>query len=273
MVGAALVQVLPNAADVAAGVGTPAHLHQLRVGLRRLRTAMRLFGEASDPRLPRWEEGLARLFTQLGAARDRDVLAATVVPMLQGAGAPWSELPPATAAEEPAAVLRAADSVRLLLELLAFAHSPAPAADPGAAPAAPLSGQLLAPLRRLHQRLRSDAKTFLQVEDESRHRTRKRAKRLRYGLEFASSLLRPKPLRRYLDRLRVVQDALGAHNDLCVAEQVFRDQAAAEPRAWFAVGWLLATRTARLPAAAAALRRLDKLPKPADGLPGRRAAA
>ncbi|MDE2455893.1 MAG: CYTH domain-containing protein, partial [Burkholderiales bacterium] len=46
----ALAQVLPNAAEVAGASAEAEHLHQLRVGLRRLRTALRLFGPWSgDP--------------------------------------------------------------------------------------------------------------------------------------------------------------------------------------------------------------------------------
>jgi CHAD domain-containing protein len=270
MVDAALAQVLPNAADVAGGVGSPAHLHQLRVGLRRLRSALRLFGADGDPRLAGWEERLRDLFSRLGVARDRDVLAASILPALERAGAPWVGLPPATRADDPGGVLRQAGSSRLLLELVAFARSPAPPAEAGAAPAPPLSAQLLPRLRRLHERLRADASSFLQVDDESRHRARKRAKRLRYGLEFASSLLAPKAFRRYVDTLRAAQDALGDYNDLCVAEQAFRDQLAAEPRAWFAVGWLIGARTERLPAVAAALGGLGKFPPPAVGARRRR---
>jgi triphosphatase len=43
IVRAALAQILPNAAELASGSGGSDHLHQLRVGLRRLRSALRLF--------------------------------------------------------------------------------------------------------------------------------------------------------------------------------------------------------------------------------------
>jgi inorganic triphosphatase YgiF len=261
MVGAALDQVLPNAADVAGGVGTPAHLHQLRVGLRRLRSALRVFGDPADARLAVWQAQLGELFGRLGAARDRDVLAASLLPALERAGAPWAALPPATAGDDAGMALREPACTRLLLDLLAFSRAPRQDGPAGGAEADPLSVQLHPRLRRLHRRLRQEARDFLQIDDEARHRARKRAKRLRYGLEFAASVLPAAQVRRYLARLRKAQDALGDYNDLCVAEQAFREQVTDEPRAWYAVGWLVATRTERLPATAAALGDLGSFPE------------
>jgi triphosphatase len=101
MVGACLAQVLPNAADVAAGVGTSEHLHQLRVGLRRLRCALRMFGDVSRATDPAWSSALATLFSSLGATRDADVLAQTVLPELRRGAAPRSNCPGAPASMTP----------------------------------------------------------------------------------------------------------------------------------------------------------------------------
>lgn len=49
---AALDKVLGNASEVGAGSGDEEHVHQLRIGLRRLRTALRELGplaEGADP--------------------------------------------------------------------------------------------------------------------------------------------------------------------------------------------------------------------------------
>ncbi|RYY58770.1 MAG: inorganic triphosphatase, partial [Comamonadaceae bacterium] len=56
---------------------------------------------------------------------------------------------------------------------------------------------------------------------------------------------------RYLARLRPAQDALGAFNDEAVALVLYRDVAARDAAAWFAVGWY----TARQPAGARACRK------------------
>jgi inorganic triphosphatase YgiF len=80
---AALGQVLANAA-VLADAGLPAlderdeYLRQCRIGLRRLRTVLRVLAcpEASTLQAdPAWEAALAEVFRRLGLQRDRDALA------------------------------------------------------------------------------------------------------------------------------------------------------------------------------------------------------
>lgn len=255
MLAAALAVTLPAAAAVAAGGHDVEDLHQLRVGLRRLRTALRLFGDASPAVDAAWLPALAAVFDALGAARDRDALAESLAPALQAAGAPLAQLPPAPEGDDgPARRLRAADVNRLWLALAAFAGGAAAEGDP------PLAGRLPALLGRLHRQLVRDARHFAEVDDAQRHRTRRRVKRLRYAIDAVAALCPGKAVRRYLERLQRAQEALGTYNDLCVAQQAFRAHADGDPRAWFAVGWLQARRGAQVAEAAKALRRLARAP-------------
>ncbi|MBK6854577.1 MAG: CYTH and CHAD domain-containing protein [Burkholderiales bacterium] len=263
MVGACLDQVLPNASAVAGGVGEPEHLHQARVGLRRLRTALRVFGAWSDAMQGQWPAQAAALFARLGAARDRDVLVAALLPQLRQAGAPAGlEIDTAAAADvdDAAAALREPAAGALWIELMSFAHgSPAgPATD------APfdLSRLALPLVDRLQRRLHVDASNFGALDDVQRHTTRKRLKRLRYALELVGSLCRPKALRRSLKRLQPAQAALGDYNDLVVAAEFCQAWADREPHAWFVVGWCAAKQTQALSHATAVLAEF----KPAHGL-------
>lgn len=253
MVGAGLAHLLPNFGAVAAGTGRPEHLHQLRVALRRLRTALQVFGGWSADVEAGWAPALADLFDALGAARDLDALSERLLPALRAAGAPWTELAPSMASPaEPAQALQAAAVQRLLLALLAFAgRSPAPAAGPLVEHARPL-------LRRLHRQVLRDGEAFASLDDEARHRMRRRVKRLRYSVEFLASLWPAREVRRYLARVAPAQDALGLFNDLCIAQRAFAAAVDQEPRAWFAVGWLQAQRAEPIAAAARALRRLGR---------------
>lgn len=69
-----LAHALPNWSEVASGNSAGEPVHQLRVALRRLRTAQRFF--AGWPGVPAvaWSEAAAALFRALGSLRDRDVL-------------------------------------------------------------------------------------------------------------------------------------------------------------------------------------------------------
>jgi len=261
IVSACLAQVLPNSAEFAAGVGGPEHLHQTRVGLRRLRSALRVFGDWSAAVDAAWQPALAELFGRLGTARDRDVLAASLLPELRAAGAPFTELPPDPSSDAAAEALRAPQCGKLLLELIAFAHGAAPpASDPGQEQKAAVSALARPRTQRMHRQLKKDAAVFLTLDDTMRHRTRKRLKRLRYSVEFVAALYPQKAVRRYLAQLRPAQDALGQYNDLMVAEAAFRAQIEHDARAWFALGWLAARRAQLLDVASQALERLAKAP-------------
>ena len=232
VVGNCLTQVLGNASDIAHESDTaPEQLHQLRVGLRRLRTALRELGPLSDEAAPHWGEALGRLFGRLGSARDRDALAQTLLPALHQAGAAGLELPRIEAEPAAQAALRETETTLLWLQLLAFA------AGSGA------SEQAFAPavserLARLLKQVRRDAAQFGELDDTTRHRLRKRVKRLRYLSEFAAGLFRAKRVKRFLERLAPAQEALGAFNDVCVARALFEHAPPEDRMAVFALGWL-----------------------------------
>lgn len=250
IVGNCLQQVLGNASDLAHEAGTePEHLHQLRVGLRRLRSALRDLGP-SVPEVPaHWDEALAMLFGRLGSARDRDALAATLLPALRQAGAQGLELPviePEPAAQQ--ALLEPATTL-LWLQLVAFAAGTQTAGQPFGAAARQ-------PLQRLLKQVRRDAAAFDALDDEARHRLRKRVKRLRYLSEFAAGAFRPRRVQAFLKRLAPAQEALGAFNDVCVARALFKDAADDDPMAMFALGWLAHERDDVIARCTRALRRL-----------------
>jgi CHAD domain-containing protein len=93
-------------------------------------------------------------------------------------------------------------------------------------------------LYKWHRRVLTDGLQFEQLHIESKHDLRKRAKRLRYGLQFSESLLPGKKLKNYRRSLAKVQDILGEMNDLYVAREKFEHLRQGQPSAWFAVGWI-----------------------------------
>ena len=268
MVGMCLAQVLPNAAEVAPGAGTAEHLHQLRVGLRRMRCALRVFGDWCTATDTAWSSALAGLFARLGAARDADVLAELVLPELRRAAAPFAELPSGARDDDPADALRSVVCNELLLELIGFAHgTAAPQGKRAEAAKSQIVGLARTRIRRMQRQLQRDAAAFTTLDDTLRHRACKRFKRLRYSVEFVASLFSSSAVKRCLNRVRAAQEILGRYNDLTVAEQAFRAQLARDPQAWYAVGWLAAQRAQWVPTAAKALSRLAKTP---HDWPGRR---
>lgn len=120
-------QIIRNAATLAEvdtlGVypgGRPEHLHQLRVAMRRLRSAWRLMDGSITPPPASVVKGARKLFGQSGQGRDQDVLIGTVLPMLQRAGMPAIALPDEASDFDAQAFAAGPEFQRWLLDTLAW---------------------------------------------------------------------------------------------------------------------------------------------------------
>ncbi|ARP89226.1 hypothetical protein CAL14_02045 [Bordetella genomosp. 9] len=116
-------------------------------------------------------------------------------------------------------------------------------------------------LRKWHAHVLREGRRFAELDIPSRHDLRKRAKRLRYGLSFAESLLPPHKTRDYRRRLAAVQDVLGEINDLAVAHDLYRQWSSRHPQAWFALGWISARQEKLIAEAEHAFAKLGQAKK------------
>lgn len=259
VVAACLAQILPNASEVAAGSDDAEHIHQLRVGIRRLRTSLRELDALGAGFDPAWEAPLVAAFRALGAHRDAEVATGTVAPGLQAAHAPEIVLPDDTSdAPSPGTVVRSPGFQAALVGLIGFAAQPLP--EDGMPPA-DARRHLRERLSALHDRACKDGKRFDTLDVDARHAVRKRLKRLRYLAEFVAPLFDEARAARYLKRIAPAQDALGRANDEQVALDVYRAAAASDPRAWFAVGWLSAKQAEGVQTSRRALRKMGDAPR------------
>lgn len=96
------------------------HVHQLRVGIRRLRSALSSFRPWIPAPPAALIDALRRLFARLGEARDADVLDSGVVHELRTAGAPELAAAPVAEAPDPALVIGETTTQQLLLDWLAW---------------------------------------------------------------------------------------------------------------------------------------------------------
>lgn len=120
-----LAHVACNAIGIADG--DPAlcvdHVHQLRVGIRRLRSALRSFdGWAPQPPAALLAEARG-LFAALGASRDSAVLDSGVVKELEKVGAPKLAVTAAAGGPDPVEAVRSASTQRMLLAWIAWRAS------------------------------------------------------------------------------------------------------------------------------------------------------
>ncbi|EPG40919.1 CYTH and CHAD domain-containing protein [Acinetobacter colistiniresistens] len=227
-----LNHILPNAAAIADGVAEADHIHQARVGLRRLRSALKHFSNWSAHIDPAWESQLADIFRALGQSRDYDAIQDSVIPLVKEV-CDFDFPFPAKVDSNIAQLLSHIQTTQLFLSLFSFTYSEHQSKSK-------LSKQAAKSLSKLYQKILKDASQFSKLEVEQQHRTRKRVKQLRYCIDFISALYPEKQVQQFLNKLQPIQEYLGFYNDLFVAEQIFEQQAVKHPQFLFALGWVKA---------------------------------
>jgi inorganic triphosphatase YgiF len=237
---AALRRVLANGLDVllanASGFAesdAPEFVHQARVALRRMRSAVRLLGRDAD--LPEaLVEQMHWVAGALGPARDADVLLADTLPPL------LAQLPAALQADVAAlqsaalsrqaaarsaarATIRSARFALFSLQLMQWC------ATPPRARAATLSKLAPKRLAQAQRKLFEAGAFFCALAPAERHRVRILAKRLRYALDLFACALPERATAEYVEALSALQDRLGTSNDAAVAVETLPQLTGARP--------------------------------------------
>ncbi|MDQ2822152.1 MAG: CHAD domain-containing protein [Pseudomonadota bacterium] len=213
----------------------PEYLHQLRVGMRRFTSCLKLF--RSVVALPaHLQASLEEVGTLLGAARDADVLLRVTLPRIADAGRHRAFLhalfdhAEADAQHKHAAARAAVQSTRyapLMPDLFAWVDGKRWPNDMSPAGRT----RLRKPLRRFARRAVNAAHAVVAkrarkvqklggCDSAALHRLRIGCKQARYAVEFFRAIARPHKAARYIHKLSAVQDALGVLNDVHVARTI-----------------------------------------------------
>lgn len=255
---ACIAQLQANEAGFLAG-RNPEYLHQMRIGLRRLRSCVSLVRTHVPPeRITTLVAELRWLGRALNPARDWDVFMTETLPPLAHAfpevpgfvalGAHGTRLRRASnaAARETVRSTRYASLLLAMGSALAREDLAALTAGTGElnGPVGAFAAQLIT---RRDGKLRKRGTALREATPEARHAARIAAKRLRYAAEFFASLYPPKRVKRYIVALEDIQDTLGQLNDLATAERLLADNPGGirhrlDPRtAGIVSGWCAAT--------------------------------
>ncbi|HYM18271.1 MAG TPA: CYTH and CHAD domain-containing protein [Micropepsaceae bacterium] len=213
----------------------PEGVHQIRVGLRRLRAALSSFGREFESR--QLEELRARAKTLadvLGHTRELDVFATELLTPVEKE----SELPALAElrmiVEElrreswnaTVALVRSDEFTGFALDLAAVveAQSWRDQADEKklAALTKPARQVACETLNRTFKKACKRAKRLSSLDTEERHRLRIALKELRYSAEFFASLFPPKTVSEFLERLSKLQDLFGTINDAASVKAILR---------------------------------------------------
>jgi len=255
------VQIMANQA-AAEGGGDPEGVHQMRVALRRLRSAVSVFRREVPSASLATVAGEAKWAASvLGPARNWDVLLGETLPAVEAGLAEEGlaiDLAGLRQAAEPLrsrayATVRAAIvdprynrfllSLGRLIERRAWRNDVA--SETLAALSEPVEPFARRALARLDRKAAKQGEHFKRLSPEARHELRKSLKKLRYASEFFRPLYPEAEAKRYLRRLSALQDALGAANDIATALPLVEEiagaatEAAVHRAAGAVLGWQL----------------------------------
>jgi inorganic triphosphatase YgiF len=219
---------LANHAAVLDGVDVEG-VHQMRVALRRMRSALTLMKSALPAADRQWLQREARSLTgDLGGARDWDVFVDQLLQPAMEARADDTNLKilrdavneqRRLAYERARATLRSPRYLRFVLELGVWLEGRGWRQKETQASLdrslIDLADEVLSERHRQAMKL---GRKFDKLSDEELHRLRISLKKLRYANEFFAGLYGKGRTEAYLDSLRQLQDDLGRLNDVAVAE-------------------------------------------------------
>jgi inorganic triphosphatase YgiF len=248
----------------------PDAVHQLRVAARTLRSELSTFkAVVADQEFEHVKGELRWIAKACDQARNLDVFADDTVAPAAGLSPPPAGLealsPALDAAREHARadVSDAVASARfrdLLIEVTGWVET----GDwtTGEAASQPARKFAAHALHRRRRNLLRDGRRLAHATDQERHQVRIDAKKLRYAAEGFESLFGRKAARRFIDRLKMLQDELGALNDLATAETLI-PSLGLPPEAALAAGELVGRKACEksdhIARAAKALKHLEEV--------------
>jgi inorganic triphosphatase YgiF len=212
----------------------PDGVHQMRVGVRRLRAAIAVFSELLDcSQTEQIKRDLKWLAGKLAPVRDLDVFLRGKIQSFEGSGSPTAGLPELKseliyrrdiAAESAKAAIATARYRLLIFNILEWIEDGKWLKQPraqGKRKIRPFAADLF---ERRTRKARRKAKRAGEVDAHARHRLRIAIKKLRYALYFFETLYShdgsAKALSRYKKYLKDLQDNLGALNDIAVHQKL-----------------------------------------------------
>jgi inorganic triphosphatase YgiF len=252
----------------------PEGIHQMRVGLRRLRSALSIFKSVIPASQLAWLQPEAKAaIGGLGAARDWDVFILELLGPVKATNPDEVALDVLArlAKKKRNAAYRAArkaiagpDYAAFVLRYGAWLTGRDWTMDRDITAAARGAGTVAEfATRHLEKRFKRAAdmgKNAAELSDADRHQLRIRLKKLRYGVEFFTSIYGRKTVAPFLGALKALQDDLGHLQDLAVARTLLdqllerpgkADPAVCQRAAGMVLGWHARAATDLVPKAAA----------------------
>jgi CHAD domain-containing protein len=256
-----LAQITANIA-VVQGLADLEGPHQLRVGLRRLRSAFAALSTVLDsPEMTRLGQEARWLGQEVGRLRDIEVVTTEIVPREAevhqeepgfSAVADRLRREVAKRREDLRRLLAEARSQAFLIDLLRFVETRGWHVTEDLEQAReldiPVSKLARKALTKTWKKVRKCGRQVDSLNDKQRHDLRKALKRLRYEVEFFSTLYPAKSVNRFSKRLKKLQRISGTVNDAALVKAIFNRKGAlraANPETERAIGCMIGANQVR----------------------------
>lgn len=219
--------------DVCLDGADPEGVHQMRVSVRRLRSALKVFQPFISPGNVKWlRDELKWLGSSLGPARDWDVFITETLEAMTSYGIDGDAI---SALRQRAEDMRQAayghvhDTLggeryaKLIFRLTAFVAlegwlaSPAESKDPLYQTLGKAAPDIL---RQPYAKLLKTGRKLEKQNAEARHKVRVQLKNLRYAVDFMRRVFDDKDAPEFLDKVHNLQDKFGHLNDVAQAEKL-----------------------------------------------------
>jgi len=256
--------------DAAYDGGNPDGVHQLRVGLRRVRSVFALFRSYLNSEVKGLDQEARYALKILGTARDLDVFVTqTLTKILRDHPNDKSLAKLQVIAEERRAIvyedvrrLLRGERIAVLLMDLSNSHDLHQlVTDKAAEPLISVAGRLI---KARHKEVLKLGRKFERLSTSERHKIRIAVKKLRYACDYFQMLYAGNDSRLYLKRLKSLQDDLGQLNDAAVAlglaEQLAENRSDVLPAVKLMADWYQDILCAREPHMVAAWNQFQSVP-------------
>jgi|GEM_PF-399651 len=228
--------------EAAATLGDdPEGVHQMRVAVRRMRSALSVFEPFFDSDCFAWAKtDLKWLLNTLRQARDWDVFITEIVSPVQGVGidaAGQALVLEASRQQRDAGYLRASELIastgyaQVVMRLTAFSETHGwltpSSAKPGSRLMQPIDSVASGLLTKTHKKVLKAGRGFETLSVKERHTLRIQIKKLRYTADIFRNLYdtpkKTETVRTYRQFMKRLQDRFGHMNDVAGAENLASD--------------------------------------------------
>jgi triphosphatase len=228
--------------ELAALAGVSEGIHQMRVAVRRLRSAVATMKQMLPQVQYEWvSQELRWLANILAAPRNWDVLSSTLLAPVRSALPNDQDLielcricerERQSAYQSADAAIRSPEYTAALLKLSLWFASCSwrnqPVSQQSALLMAPIGTVAPSLIGRRYKKVKKAAHRFDEFTPRQRHEFRIAVKKLRYTIEFLKDLFDSEQVAGFLQRLKPLQDDIGYVNDVRVARELLADPQASE---------------------------------------------